>query len=113
MAITNGDVKLFESQRLNDEEDGGGRVTVREVIDGRLKPQPILKQVRVNDQPDLKLSVKGMFYGIRTGGPGEPYLLSLASGIESSKNSTIGLRRGSGSSYSKLWCKILTLNGYS
>ena len=24
MAITNGDVKLFESQRLSDEEDGGG-----------------------------------------------------------------------------------------
>ena len=27
MAITNDDVKLFESQRLSDEEDGGGRVT--------------------------------------------------------------------------------------
>ena len=29
MAINNNDVKLFESQRLSDEEDGGGRVTGR------------------------------------------------------------------------------------
>ena len=36
MAITNDDVKLFESQRLSDEEDGGGRVTGREVIDGNV-----------------------------------------------------------------------------
>ena len=37
MAINNNDVKLFESQRLSDEEDGGGRVTGREVIDGNVK----------------------------------------------------------------------------
>ena len=36
MAITNDGVKLFESQRLTDEEDGGGRVTGREVIDGNV-----------------------------------------------------------------------------
>ena len=36
MAINNNDVKLFESQRLSDEEDGGGRVTGREVIDGNV-----------------------------------------------------------------------------
>ncbi len=42
MAITNNDVKLFESQRLTDEdededeEDGGGRVTGNEVIDGNV-----------------------------------------------------------------------------
>ena len=36
MAITNDDVKLFESQHLTDEEDGGGRVTGREVIDGNV-----------------------------------------------------------------------------
>ena len=33
MAIHNSDVKLFESQRLT---DGGGRVTVNEVIDGNV-----------------------------------------------------------------------------
>ena len=32
MAI-NSDVKLFESQRLTDEEDGGSRVTGSEVLD--------------------------------------------------------------------------------
>ena len=37
MAINNNDVKLFESQRLSDEEDGGGRVTGLEVIDGNVK----------------------------------------------------------------------------
>ena len=36
MAINNNDVKLFESQRLSDEEDGGGRVTGREAIDGNV-----------------------------------------------------------------------------
>ena len=33
MAIHNSDVKLFESQRHT---DGGGRVTVNEVIDGNV-----------------------------------------------------------------------------
>ena len=33
MAIHNSDVKPFESQRLTDEEDGGGRITGNEVID--------------------------------------------------------------------------------
>ena len=32
MVITNDDVKLFESQHLTDEEDGGGQVTGREVM---------------------------------------------------------------------------------
>ncbi|WP_422445557.1 MULTISPECIES: hypothetical protein [unclassified Endozoicomonas] len=36
MAITNSDVKLFASQRLTDVEDGGGRVTGSEVIDGNI-----------------------------------------------------------------------------
>ena len=36
MAINNDDVKLFESQRPTDEEDGGDRVTGREVIDGNV-----------------------------------------------------------------------------
>ena len=36
MAINNNDVKLFESQRPTDEEDGGDRVTGREVIDGNV-----------------------------------------------------------------------------
>ena len=36
MAINNNDVKLFESQCLTDEEDGGGRVTGREVIGGNV-----------------------------------------------------------------------------
>ena len=36
MAINNNDVKLLESQSLSDEEDGGGRVTGREVIDGNV-----------------------------------------------------------------------------
>ena len=36
MAINTEDVKLFESQRLTDEEDGGGRVTGIKVIDGNI-----------------------------------------------------------------------------
>ncbi len=33
MAINSTDVKLFESQRLSDEQDGGGRATENEVMD--------------------------------------------------------------------------------
>ena len=36
MAINNNDVKLVESLRLSDEEDGRGRVTGREVMDGNV-----------------------------------------------------------------------------
>ena len=36
MTINNEDVKLYESQRLTDEEDGGGRVIGAEVIDGNV-----------------------------------------------------------------------------
>ena len=36
MSINSDDVKLYESQRLTDEEDGGGRVTGSEVIDGNV-----------------------------------------------------------------------------
>ncbi|MBO9484204.1 MULTISPECIES: hypothetical protein [Gammaproteobacteria] len=36
MTINHDDVKLFESQRLTDEEDGGDRVTGSEVIDGNV-----------------------------------------------------------------------------
>ncbi len=34
--LLNSDVKLFESQRLTDEDDVGGRVTGSEVIDGNI-----------------------------------------------------------------------------
>ena len=34
-----------------------------------LKLQPILKQLRINDKPDLRLGVEGMLYRIRTGLP--------------------------------------------
>ena len=43
MAINNNDVKLFESQRLSGEEDGGGQVTGREVIDGNVKAKKTIK----------------------------------------------------------------------
>ena len=36
MAITNDDVKLFESERLSDMEDDGGRIMGNEVIDGNV-----------------------------------------------------------------------------
>ena len=41
MAIDNNDVKLFESQRLSDEENDVGRVTGREVIDGNLRKSSV------------------------------------------------------------------------
>ena len=41
MAITNDDVKLFESQRLTDEENDGGWVGVKSFFLNRIKIQDL------------------------------------------------------------------------
>ena len=64
MAITNNDVKLFESQRLTDEEDGGGRVTGREVIDGNVNN--LFQDISRIDRTVGDVALRKAFIGIIT-----------------------------------------------
>ncbi len=64
MAITNADVKLFESQRLTDEEDGGGRVTGNEVIDGNVNN--LFQDISRIDRTIGDVALRKAFIGIST-----------------------------------------------
>ncbi len=64
MAITNSDVKLFESQRLTDEEDGGGRVTGNEVIDGNVNN--LFQDISRIDRTIGDVALRKAFIGIST-----------------------------------------------
>ena len=64
MAINNNDVKLFESQRLTDEEDGGGRVTGREVQDGDINN--LYRDISRIDRTIGDVALRKAFIGINT-----------------------------------------------
>ncbi len=64
MAITNSDVKLFESQRLTDKEDGGGRVTGNEVIDGNVNN--LFQDIPRIDRTIGDVALRKAFIGIST-----------------------------------------------
>ena len=64
MTINNNDVKLFESQRLSDEEDGGGRVTGQEVIDGNVNN--LFQDISRIDRTVGNVVLRKMFIGIST-----------------------------------------------
>ena len=64
MAIKNDDVKLFESQRLTDEEDGGGRVTGNEVIDGNVNN--LFQDISRIDRTIGDVALRKAFIGIST-----------------------------------------------
>ena len=64
MAINNNEVKLFESQRPSDEEDGGGRVTGREVIDGNVNN--LFQDISRIDRTVGDVALRKAFIGIST-----------------------------------------------
>ncbi|MFK0571596.1 hypothetical protein [Endozoicomonas sp.] len=64
MAISNNDVKLYESQRLSDEEDGGGRVTGNEVIDGNVNN--LFQDISRIDRTIGDVALRKAFIGIST-----------------------------------------------
>ncbi|WP_422445442.1 hypothetical protein [Endozoicomonas sp. ALB091] len=64
MAISNSDVKLFESQRLSDEEDGGGRITGNEVIDGNVNN--LFQDISRIDRTIGDVALRKAFIGIST-----------------------------------------------
>ena len=64
MAINNSDVKRFESQRLTDEEDGGGCVTGSEVIDGNVNN--LFQDISQIDRTIGDVALRKAFIGIST-----------------------------------------------
>lgn len=71
MAINNDDVKLFESQRLTDEEDAGGRVTGTEVKDGDINN--LYRDISRIDRTIGDVALRKAFVGISTDN-NDPYL---------------------------------------
>ncbi len=71
MPISNSDVKLFESQRLTDEKDGGGRVTGNEVIDGNVNN--LYQDISRIDRTIGDVALRKAFIGINTNN-NAPYL---------------------------------------
>ncbi|OED43099.1 hypothetical protein ACH42_11040 [Endozoicomonas sp. (ex Bugula neritina AB1)] len=64
MAINDTDVKLFESQRLTDEDDGGGRVTGTEVIDGNINN--LYRDISRIDRTVGDMALRKAFVGVST-----------------------------------------------
>ena len=64
MPIQNSDVKLFESQRLTDEEDGGGRVTGREVASDTVNN--LFQDISRIDRTIGDVSLRKAFIGVST-----------------------------------------------
>ena len=64
MAINNDDVKLFESQRLSDEEDGGGRATGTEVVDGNINN--LFQDISRIDRTIGDVALRKAYVGIST-----------------------------------------------
>ena len=64
MSINNENVKLFESQRLTDEEDGGGRVTGSEVIDGNINN--LYRDISRIDRTIGDVALRKAFVGVST-----------------------------------------------
>ncbi|AMO56115.1 hypothetical protein GZ77_04710 [Endozoicomonas montiporae] len=64
MSIKNSDVKLFESQRLTDEEDGGGRATGNEVIDGNVNN--LFQDISRIDRTIGDVALRKAYVGIST-----------------------------------------------
>ncbi len=64
MSINNEDVKLFESQRLTDEDDGGGRVTGDEVTDGAINN--LFQDISRIDRTVGDVALRKAFVGIST-----------------------------------------------
>ncbi|WP_252177187.1 hypothetical protein [Endozoicomonas sp. 4G] len=64
MAINNDDVKLFESQRLTDEQDGGGRATGTVVIDGNVNN--LFQDISRIDRTIGDVALRKAYIGIST-----------------------------------------------
>ncbi|MCL6270726.1 hypothetical protein M3P05_12405 [Sansalvadorimonas sp. 2012CJ34-2] len=71
MAINKEDIKLYESQRLTDDEDGGGRATGTEVVDGQVNN--LFRDISRIDRTVGDVSMRKVFAGVSTDNV-DPYL---------------------------------------
>ena len=62
MAINKENIKLYESQRLSDEGDGGGRTTGHEVIDGQVNN--LFRDISRIDRTVGDVSMRKVFVGV-------------------------------------------------
>ena len=71
MTINVDDVKLLKSQRLTDEEDGGGRATGEAVADGEMNN--LFPDISRLDRTLGRISLRKVFAGVMTDNA-DPYL---------------------------------------
>ncbi len=64
MAINKENIKLFASQRLTDEDDGGGRCTGNVVADGQVNN--LFRDIGRIDRTDGDVSMRKVFVGVGT-----------------------------------------------
>ena len=71
MPIHKDDIKLFQSQRLTDEDDGGGRATGNVVADGEVNN--LFRDISRIDRTVGDVSMRKVFVGVGTDNS-DPYL---------------------------------------
>ena len=71
MAINKENIKLFESQRLTDEGDGGGRASGNVVVDGQMNN--LFRDISRIDRTVGDVSMRKVFVGVSTDNA-DPYL---------------------------------------
>ncbi|WP_430318166.1 hypothetical protein, partial [Pseudomonas nitroreducens] len=64
MAIAKSDIKLFKSQRLTDEADGGGRATGTAVVDGEVNN--LFSDISRLDRTIGRINLRKGFAGVST-----------------------------------------------
>ncbi len=69
MAINKENIKLFASQRLTDEDDGGGRATGNVVADGQVNN--LFRDISRIDRTVGDVSMRKVFLGESAGGPAQ------------------------------------------
>ena len=88
MAINKEDIKLYESQRLSDEGDGGGRATGHEVIDGQVNN--LFRDISRIDRTVGDVSMRKVFIGVSTDNS-DPYLGAHAVLTQAPEDERVGV----------------------
>ena len=64
MALVNQDIKLLKSERMTDYSDGGGRMTLNEVVDGQLRN--VFDPISDLDTVYGAVSIRKIYAGVTT-----------------------------------------------
>ncbi len=88
MAINKENIKLFASQRLTDEDNGGGRATVDMVVDGQVNN--LYRDISRIDRIVGDVSMRKVFMGMETDN-NDPYLSAHAILAEAPEDKRVGV----------------------